>query len=90
MTPEKKEAMMGAWFTWKEKHGDAVLDLGAPMGAQHVVNPDGSSAEVHDDVTGYSMVEAADMDAAKAMLADHPYFASGEGCTVSVYQAHEM
>ena len=48
-TPEQMKAGMDAWMTWAGKAGDAVVDLGTPLGySTHV----GSMASAGEDVCG--------------------------------------
>lgn len=47
MTPEEGQAMMQAWFDWRDGSGDAIVDFGAPT----VPASEGASS-----VGGYSIV----------------------------------
>ena len=80
-TPEGEEAqaaVMEAWNDWLEHIGEAMLDLGNPVGDTRTVNSDGSvSAAPASPVSGYSIVEADDMDAALAIAKGCPVLADG-------------
>jgi hypothetical protein len=77
-TPEEGEAQMAKWMAWMGGLGDAIVDGGAPVGMSKTV----SGAGIADNggsnpISGYTVVEAADIDAAVAMAAgcpinDHP------------------
>lgn len=79
-TEEAQQAAMAAWGAWFGSLGDAALDWGAPFGASGSVG--GGAATT--GLTGYSMVEAADLDAAIAMAGGCPIIA--DGGRVDVYE----
>lgn len=81
--PEEQEAVMAAWGAWFGSLGSAVIDGGAPFGASAAVEGD-----VVAQLTGYSILEAADLAAATAMAAGCPIRTSG-GC-VEVYEALDL
>jgi len=61
---------MKAWGDWFAQVGEHMVDSGNPFGAGRQVAPDGVS-DLADDVapiTGYSIVNAADLDAAQKLL----------------------
>lgn len=70
-TPEQAQAGMDAWNSWAQKAGDAVVDLGAPLG---VVEPGGDAG---DPVGGFSILQADSDDAVRAVLDGHPHAAMG-------------
>jgi hypothetical protein len=72
VSPEEMKKGMEPWNAWYKKCGKAILDMGTPLGKGLCVDKKGSS-KGKTQVTGYSIVQAKDMDAAKAMLADHPH-----------------
>ncbi|MBP9161008.1 MAG: hypothetical protein LKM36_14760 [Flavobacteriales bacterium] len=77
MTPQQKEAMMAPWGAWKQKYGDRVVDMGAPV-MPPVGSKDGKAWGNSDkEVTGYSIVAAKDLTAAKEMFVGHPIFGYG-------------
>lgn len=78
MTPEEGMEVMAKWGVWMEKVGSALKDIGAPFGpGSSVVDDDspGSPAAM----TGYSIIEAADMAEARALCDQHPYLSEGKG-----------
>ncbi len=69
-TPEEKAAGMKPWMDWKEAMGENLVNMGAPLMPAQVL---GSDAAAKATATGYSIIQAADIDAAKALLANHPH-----------------
>jgi len=67
--PEQLAAGMAAWTAWQEKSGNAVVDLGAPLDKSTVVSEGASSP-----ITGYTILQAASLDEAVALMKDHPHF----------------
>ena len=89
-TPEEGEKVMAAWMSWLGGLGDAVVDPGNAAGMSKTVSVSG----VADDgganpVSGYTLVNATDMDAAIEMAKGCPILEGGEG-TVEVAQAMDM
>lgn len=71
-TPEQMQAGMEAWMTWAGRAGDALVDLGAPLGNGEQISGDGGSSAAG-DVTGFSVLESDSRDAAAALLREHPH-----------------
>lgn len=78
MTQEEMQAVMGKWAAWMEGVGPALADVGAPFGPNASVVDDGTSGTAV-SLSGYSILEAADLDAAEALTAGHPYLSEGKG-----------
>src|ERR1700755_2455425 len=70
-SPEQAQAGMQAWMDWAQRAGDAVVDLGSPLG---VVDPGGDEG---DPIGGYSILQADDSDAVAKVLDGHPHAAMG-------------
>ncbi len=90
--PEGEDAIavvMDAWNAWMESIADQLVDSGNPVGATKVVNPDGTVGDAPDaPISGYSIVEADDMDAAIEMARTCPIIA--DGGSVEVAELVEM
>jgi hypothetical protein len=86
-TPEGEEAqaaVMEAWNDWLDETGEAMLDLGNPVGEARTINADGSvSAAPANHVTGYSIIEADDMAGAIAIARGCPILADGGSLEVA-------
>lgn len=89
-TPEEGEKVMAAWGAWMGSIGENLVDGGNPVGQSKTVSADGVSDDGGSNpVSGYSLVNATDIDAAVAMTKGCPIFAGGKG-TVEVAEALEM
>ena len=86
MTPEQGAEVMAKWGAWMEKVGSGLSDVGSPFGPGVSVVDDGSTAAPAPS-SGYSIVEAADLDAARALTDGHPYLSEGNGnFAIDVYE----
>lgn len=83
-TEEAQQAAMAAWGAWFGSMGAAVVDGGAPFGASAAVGGGGATS----GLSGYSVLEAADLDAAVGLAGGCPIIA--DGGTVDVYEAIEL
>jgi hypothetical protein len=88
-SPEQMEQVMQAWMAWAGKVGDGMVDFGTPLAGGTRVTPDGTSASDR-QVAGYSIIEAADMDAALALAQDHPHLNMPGGCEIEVHEAQPV
>ena len=68
---EDMQAEMQAWMEWAGRCGQGLAEMGGPMVGSLKLTSEGSSPSDR-GVVGYSILEAADMDAAQAMLEGHP------------------
>ncbi len=84
-TPEDWKKGMEPWMAWAERCGDALVDLGAPLMGGQKLTESGSSPSAR-EVVGYSVLQAEDMDAAKALLQGHPHLAWTGGCEIEVHE----
>jgi hypothetical protein len=83
-TEEAQQAAMAAWGAWFGKLGAAVVDGGAPFGASGAVGGGASRT----GLTGYSVLEADDLDAAVDLAGGCPIIA--DGGTVDVYETIDV
>jgi hypothetical protein len=77
-TPEQAADQMAAWGAWMGKVGPALADGGNPFGARAAVRDDGSEASAS-DLNGYTIVEADDLEAAKAFTDGNPFLSDSDG-----------
>ncbi|HEY6592940.1 MAG TPA: hypothetical protein VI011_02350 [Asanoa sp.] len=70
--PAQAQAGMDAWMAWAKEAGDAVVDLGMPLGkGRHL---DGSRVAGGDsDAAGYSILQADSIDDVVRLLQRHPH-----------------
>ncbi len=88
-TDEEREKVMAAWMGWFGGLGDAVADPGNPFGPPKTVNSDGSVTDgAPNPTTGYTVVNAADIDAAVNMAKGCPIL--DDGGSVEVAEAFPM
>jgi hypothetical protein len=73
--PEQAKHMKEAFMAWLGTAGAAVADPGAPVhAAGHVAH---GKAHAQVEIGGYSIIQAETVDAARAVLASHPFVARG-------------
>lgn len=78
MTQEQAAEVMARWGAWIGAVGSALIDIGAPFGAGISVVDDGTTTSAT-ALSGYSVVEADSLDAARALSDGHPYLSEGAG-----------
>jgi hypothetical protein len=88
-SPQEMEAVMGAWNAWAGKVGDGMVDFGTPLAGGVRVTTDGTAPSER-EVAGYSIIEAADLDAALALAQGHPHLAMPGGCEIEVHEAQPI
>lgn len=86
MAPEEGANMKRKWYEWKEKCGDSVIELGAPLMNPHTLIKEGSSSCLS-QLGSYSVLETDSMETALYLLEDHPHLSFGEGCSLEVYES---
>ena len=83
--PELMAQARAAFGKWLEQSGGAVLDPGAPVRTVATIAQGEPASEVA--VSGYSIVEAQDVDAVRALLSSHPFIGRGGTLQVSEFLA---
>ncbi len=78
LTPEQSDEQMQAWGEWIGRLGPALVEVGNPFGARSAVTEDGGE-QAPGDLNGYSVVEATDLAAARALADKHPFLAGSNG-----------
>ncbi len=91
--PESKEdvaEVMNAWGQWLGSMGSSVIDGGNPVGISSTVQSNGSVVDNGGDnpASGYSLIEAPDLDEALAKAKNCPILSAGG--TVEVAEAMDM
>jgi hypothetical protein len=74
---------MQAWSDWMARHASRIVDAGGPLGKTRRVTAAGI-ADASNHMSGYVVVEAADIDAAARMFENHPHFSIFPGDGVDV------
>ena len=73
MSPEDMKKGMEPWLAWFKRCEKSIVDNGNMLGnGMHFTKTGSSKGQT--EVTGYSIVQAKDMDAVKAIIAGHPHF----------------
>jgi hypothetical protein len=72
-----------AWSDWMTRHATQVIDSGGPLGKTKRVSPTGI-ADIHNSMSAYVIIEAADHDAAARIFEGHPHFTVFPGDGVEV------
>ena len=85
--PKAVQAMMAAWGAWYESMGEGLVDGGAPFSVSTAVDANGGT-DAPAQLTGYTIIDAADMDAATAIAKGSPVIANGH--TVQISEAIDM
>ncbi len=84
-TPEEGQKIMAAWGAWMGGLGAALVDGGNPTGPAKTIAKDGkiSDGGGANPLTGYSIIEAASLDAAVKLASTCPILASGGSVEVA-------
>lgn len=89
-TPEEGEKAMAAWQSWLGDMGDKCVDMGAPVGMSRTVSNGGVADNGGaNPLSGYTIVEAADIGAACEMAKGCPIL-EDDGGSVEVAPIMEM
>jgi hypothetical protein len=89
-TPEEGAKVMAAWQAWMGGMGEALVIPGAPVGMSKTVSASGVSDDGGaNPISGYSVIEAADLGAASEMAKGCPMVVDGTG-SVEVAEVMEM
>jgi hypothetical protein len=85
-TPEEQKKGMEAWMVWAKKCGSKLVDMGAPLMNGQQLSPDGKSKISKNNVAGYSILQAANLEEAKSLLKGHPHLAWNADCSIEVHE----
>ncbi len=86
--PEDMKKGMDEWNKWMDAHKDAFVERGTMLGATKRVTTDGV-ADVHNDLTGYSIVQAESHEAAAKMFEGQPHLMMS-GASIEIMTMTEM
>ncbi|MCI0557825.1 MAG: hypothetical protein MN733_04970, partial [Nitrososphaera sp.] len=87
-TPEERQKGMAEWGVWMKNHTADFADMGGPVGKNTRVAKSGT-AEVSNDIGGYSVIQAESKEAAIKLLADNPHFTI-PGATIELMEITSM
>ena len=74
---------IAAWKAWAEKHKDAIVSMGGPLGKTKKIGPNGIG-DVSNALSGFTVVRATSHEAAAKLFENHPHFAIFPGESVEV------
>jgi hypothetical protein len=82
--PEEAQEAMAAFMSWASSAGEALIDPGAPLGpAKTVTASSVADGPADGPASGYSILEAADLDSAVDLVRAHPFISRGGSLQVS-------
>jgi hypothetical protein len=83
-TPEARQQVLEAFGAWASGIGDAMLDPGAPLAGSRTVSARGVTEEpAAGAASGYTLVQAGNLDAAVELVTSHPFLTRGGSLQVS-------
>ena len=90
-SPEDGQKLMKDWRAWMQGMGDAVIEPGLPVGPSKTIYAD----RVADDgganpLSGFTVIEAPDMDTAIAMAKPCPHVTGGGSIEIAEAMDMEM
>ena len=90
LTPEHGAERTAGFSAWMEKLGPALVDVGSPFGMSASVRDDGTEGTAG-DLIGYTIVEADNLAAAKALTNGLPFLSGSDGkCAVEIFELLSM
>ena len=85
--PDAIQAVMAEWGAWFQSMGDALVDEGAPISVSTAL-AEGGATSAAASLTGYTVINAADMVAASKIAEGSPVL--GNGHVVQISECIEM
>lgn len=85
VTPAEAQQGMQLWVDWATRIGPALLDPGKPLGNAVNVKPS-AVTKTDTDIIGMSILQAASMEDALAMVKDHHHLNWAESCEITVLE----
>jgi hypothetical protein len=79
----REQEGMAAWKGWVEKHRDAIVTMGGPLGKTKRV-AQGSVSDVSNHMGAFTVVRADSQEAAAKMFEKHPHFSIFPGDAVEI------
>jgi hypothetical protein len=88
-SPEDMKKGMEPWMEWVKRCGSGLVDMGTPLSGGVKLTKSGSSPS-DKNVSGYSILQAEDMEGAKALLEGHPHLEWTVGSEIEVHESMPM
>jgi hypothetical protein len=72
-----------AWKAWVQKHQDAIVGMGGPLGKTKKITQ-GGIADISNEMGAFTVVRAESHEAAAKLFENHPHFAISPGDSVEI------
>jgi hypothetical protein len=79
----KQQEGMRAWKAWAEKHHDAIVGMGGPLGKTKKVTAHGVE-DTSNHLSAYTVVRADSHEAAARLFEKHPHFMIFPGDSIEI------
>jgi hypothetical protein len=79
----KEREGMAAWKAWVEKHQEAILGMGGPLGKTKKVTQRGVE-DISNEMGAYTVIRAESHEAAAKLFENHPHFAIFPGESIEI------
>ncbi len=89
LTTEEIQKGMEPWTQWAESAGDSLVELGSPLGNAVKITGEGDTPG-DPTISGYSILQADNIDGALALLRGHPHLGWAAGCVIEVFESMSM
>lgn len=87
ISEEQGKKIMDGWKSWMGKVGEALIDIGTPLAPGKAQVDDGKVRDAI-DLSGYSIIEAENIDQALELVKDHPFLSDKTGeFSVEVFES---
>lgn len=80
---QRQQEGVALWHAWVEKHRDAIVTMGGPLGKTKKVDPAGI-ADASNALSAFTVVRAGSHAEAAKLFENHPHFAVFPGESVEV------
>jgi hypothetical protein len=82
---QREAAAIKAWHDWIEKNKSSIVEVGAPLGKTKSTSASGVS-DTRNNMTGFTVVQAASHEAAAKLFLNHPHFTLFPGNGVEIME----
>lgn len=80
-----EKAGMEGWIKWMQDHEPSIIEQGSPLGKTKRISDSGIS-DVHNELSGWIVIEAESHEEAAKMFENHPHFAIFPGESIEVME----
>ena len=90
VTPEEMKKGMKPWLDWAVECGDNLVDLGTPLTNGLKFLPGDRIDKSDRQVSGYSIIQANNLDEVKSLIQGHPHLGWNDECEIEVHEVIPM